>query len=147
MEALYNSIMEQIFFGAHLLILFCIFCVLLVAHYTGFQWFRGLSPTLTLRSVKRLHTVMWICLTLMVVTGAVLFWPQRTSLITQLAFWIKMGFVLTLFINAFFIGRLMHIATVQTFSSLTKNEKLLFLSSGLLSVSAWGGAVVAAAFF
>jgi hypothetical protein len=138
--------MEQIFLGAHLLILFCILSIILVAHYSGLQWFRGHTPTLGLRSVTRLHTLMWVCLSLMVTTGALLFWPVRNSLLGQTAFWVKMGFILTLFINAFFIGRLMHIATVQTFASLTRNEKILFLSSGLLSLTSWVGAMVSASF-
>jgi len=138
--------MGEIFLGAHLLTLFCIFGIILVADYSGFQWFRGSSPTLSLRSVKRLHMLMWIGLLLMVATGSLLFWPEREYLLMRPAFWIKMGFVLTLFINAFFIGRLMHIATVQTFVSLTRNEKILFLTSGLLSLSAWVGVAISATF-
>ena len=61
--------MEDIALGAHLLTLFYIFAVMLVADYVGFQWFRGTTPTLSLRSVQRLHTLMWFGLGSMVMTG------------------------------------------------------------------------------
>lgn len=134
--------MEDIALGAHLLTLFYIFAVMLVADYIGFGWFRGTSPTLGLPTVKRLHTLMWIGLVLLVATGVFVFWSQWSTLIHSKLFWIKIGFVIALFLNAFFIGRLMHIATVRTFASLSRNEKILFLFSGLLSLMAWVGTAI-----
>ena len=143
----YNAkVMEGISLGAHLLTLLYVVGVMLIADYSGFRWFSGAAPTLSLRSVQRLHTLMWVGLLLMITTGALVFWPYHAELLRRQVFWIKMGFVGTLFFNAFFIGRLMHIATVRTFVSLTRNEKMLFIVSALLSLSAWIGAA-ASAFF
>jgi hypothetical protein len=138
--------MSGIILGAHIVILFAVVGTILVADYIAMQWFRGTIPTIGSTTVKRLHDAMWVGLGLMILTGALLFWPSRTFLLARPAFWIKMGFVLALVVNGLFIGKLMHIATVRNFASLTRNEKLLMMASGAVSLTAWVGSTISAFF-
>jgi small-conductance mechanosensitive channel len=82
----------------------------------------------------------------MVLTGFMIFWPMREFLLSRTQFYVKMAFVLTLFINSFVIGKLQVIATKRTFASLTPQEKVPLFLSGAVSTTCWILTIVAAFF-
>lgn len=57
-----------------------------------------------------------------------------------------MAFVVTLICNGLVIGKLQHVATTKTFSSLTFTEKLPLFISGAVSTLAWVGATLGGLF-
>lgn len=73
-----------------------------------------------------------------------MFLTYQDYLLTVPVFYVKMGFVATLIVNAFFIGRMMHIASTQPFASLSRNKQVPLLISGVVSVVCWIGAIVSA---
>jgi hypothetical protein len=138
--------MEDIVLGVHIITLFVVASIILIADYNAFQWFRGSVPALNRASVIRQHRYIWIGLCAMLITGATLFWFSRDVLLNRPAFFVKMAFVLILLVNGALIGRLMQIATVRSFASLTRNEKMLVIASGALSTIGWFGALTSAFF-
>jgi hypothetical protein len=52
-------------------------------------------------------------------------------------FYTKIAFVITLFLNGLFIGKLMEKATTVPFAQLSKDEKNVLLISGAVSGASW----------
>lgn len=73
----------------------------------------------------------------MITTGFLLALPSWTYRLQQPVFYVKMGFVLVLVINAFAIGKLARLAATKPFASLTKEEQRTLLISGALSGISW----------
>lgn len=115
-----------------------------VAHadHMGFSWMRGKVATLDSVTVKKYHNRVWTGIILMILTGAVLFYPMRGFLLSRPQFYVKMGFVLALVVNSFVIGALSKIPTTKTFTSLSMKEKLPLLISGAVSTLSWIGATL-----
>ena len=110
----------------------------------AFGWLMGKKDLLLHAHLKRAHNVVGFALVGLIATGLVLFWPMREYLIEQPMFWVKMGFVLALVVNAFAIERLMQLPTRLSFRSLTFKEKLGLMISGGISAVSWLGALVLA---
>lgn len=138
--------MSEIFVPIHLLALAFVAWNVFHADHLGFNWIRGKVPMLDTDTVKKYHNRTWFGLILMILTGFILFWPTREYLLTRPQFFIKMGFVLALFINSFVIGILSKTSTTKTYSSLTFSQKLPLIISGGVSTVSWLGATVMAFF-
>lgn len=115
--------------------------VLWADHY-AFLWIRGTRETLDQKTMTRLHTLVWVCLFGMILSGALLFYPYKDLLVTLLAFRFKMLCVLLLLMNSFAIHTLLPLAIQKPFRELTQKEKIMLTLSGLISTSAWIGAFV-----
>jgi hypothetical protein len=133
--------------SVHLISLFLTVGVILVADHHAFEYLRGKRPFLSLRFVQWTHRLVWAGLIGMIVSGAFLAYPLWEYLKNEPAFYVKMGFVLTLCVNAFFIAHLSETATVRSWGELTRDERMLFLLSGSLSVIGWIGSAVIGFFF
>ena len=83
----------------------------------------------------------------MITTGILLTIPAWTYRLQEPTFYIKMGFVLTLVVNAFAIGKLSKVAGEKPFAQLTSSEQHVLLLSGTLSAVGWIGAAVIGKFF
>ncbi|HCC06319.1 TPA: hypothetical protein DEP94_03120 [Candidatus Nomurabacteria bacterium] len=138
--------MSELFLPLHFLVLAFVAWNVFHADHLGFSWIRGKVAMLDTTTVKKYHNRTWIGLILMILTGLVLFWPTREYLFTRPQFFIKMGFVVALFINSFVIGLLSKISTTKTYASLTFSQKLPLIISGGVSTISWLGATVMALF-
>lgn len=134
--------MSEIFLPLHLLALAFVAWNVVLADHMGFNWMRGKDQVLDEKRVRKYHIRTWIGLLLMIVTGFTMFWPMREFLLTRPQFYVKMGFVLALFLNSFAIGRLSKISTEKTFASLSTKEKIPLMISGGISTISWLGAVL-----
>ncbi len=124
----------------HLTVLFItVFCILYADHH-GYLYFRGRKQTLSIGLVRRLHYTVILGLVLMIVTGGLLFKDAWGEFIDHPPFYVKMFFVLGLIANSFLIGKLMHLATIKTFSSLSYRERSMLIFSGTTSALCWIGA-------
>ena len=83
---------------------------------------------------------MGTALTLMILSGIMLFWPAREYLITQPSFYIKMTFVVLLILNSFVIDTLMEVATRTPFREVSAGKKRFLMISGAVSLCSWVGA-------
>ncbi|MFA5870448.1 MAG: hypothetical protein WC842_00970 [Candidatus Paceibacterota bacterium] len=133
-------------FTAHIISLIFSGIIILIADHDAFSWFRGKIKVLDSKKIDRLHIATWIGLIALIITGGFLFYPARNYLIHNPFFIIKMVFVAILVGNGFLIGKLTHVATQKSFSSLTKGEKWPLFLSGTLSAMSWIGATIAAFF-
>lgn len=131
----------------HLIILGLTAVVILYADHEAFEYFRGKKQVLVAKSIHRLHVLVWCGLIGMIMTGVVLTIPTWEYRLTQPEFYIKMGLVLTLVVNASFISKVSGIATKMPFAELSKNEKVVLLVSGAVSAVCWVGATVIGYFF
>jgi len=138
--------MSEFFLPLHFLALAFVAWNVFHADHLGFNWIRGKVAMLDTTTVKKYHNRTWIGLILMILTGFVLFWPTREYLFTRPQFFIKMGFVVALFINSFVIGLLSKTSTTKTYASLTFSQKLPLIISGGVSTISWLGATVMALF-
>ncbi len=138
--------MSEIFLPLHLISLTFVAWNVVLADHMGFNWIRGKEQTLDAQKVQKYHVRTWIGLLLMIATGLTLFWPMREFLLTRPQFYVKMGFVLALFLNSFAIGKLSKISTEKTFASLSTKEKIPLMISGAISTISWVGAVIMALF-
>ncbi len=69
---------------------------------------------------------------------------QHEFLLQQRLFQLKLLFVGLLTANGVVLGRLMHIATEQTFRSTTGKQKIVLMVSGVASLVGWIGAFMMA---
>lgn len=128
----------------HLTLLGLTALVILYTDSQGLLWLLGKKETLSAKVMTWLHWAVWAGLLGMILTGISLASSYGTYLMTQYLFGLKMFFVLLLVINAFLIGRHMHLATEKRFSELSTAEKRALIISGAVSTISWIGAFVAA---
>lgn len=132
--------MGEILVIVHLLILAFTAWQIVRADHLGFLWMAGKVETLKVDDVKKYHHRTWAGLILMITTGFLLFLPMKEFLLTRPQFFVKMGFVVALFVNSFVIGVLQKIATSKSFASLSFKEKIPLFISGAVSTISWLGA-------
>ena len=127
---------------------FFVFNITLViaADLNGLLWALGYIRTLHRRLMLWVHYLIGAGLTVSIISGALLFLTVDEYLLTVPAFYTKVGFVLALIINSYFIGRHVRMATERSFASLLASEKLPIIASAAVSAVAWVGVVVAAQF-
>lgn len=130
----------------HLGTLAFVVAVVLLSDKEAFAWFRGTKPLLSLGRLRVYHRLMWAGLSLMILTGLLMFYPIAPFLLQNPAFYIKMFFVLTLVVNGFFVGKMLTVASTRTYASLSFKERLPLLISGAISICGWIGAATAAFF-
>lgn len=111
--------------------------VTVVADKEAVAWIRGKKEVLDTERVHLYHSLVWVGLLILIVTGVILFYPMRVYLLSQLLFVMKLLFVGILTVNGILIGKLAHIATVKPFSSLTSREKMSLMVSGAISSLSW----------
>jgi len=116
----------------------------LFADHLAFAWLRGKRATLPKKTMGYIHRGMYIGLGIMIVTGVYMFLPIREYLLYETAFQIKMGFLGALLLNSVVIGKLLHISTTHTFTSLSRKTQCIFLLSGGASGASWFSVIVAA---
>ena len=117
-----------------------------LADHQAFNWVLGKTPILDKKILLKYHHWVLLGLSLMIVTGATLFWPIREYLLHNFAFGIKMFFVAILVVNSFFIGKLMNVASEKPYSTLSGRERFPLILSGALSTIGWLGAFISANF-
>jgi hypothetical protein len=118
--------------------------LVVLADVLGLLWVVGKKSVLGASYMHWLHRMIWIGLTVSIITGIVLFSSASDYLLTTPAFWVKLSFVIALVINSFFITHHMKIALVQSFTEVTQKAKIKMFISGAISTGAWIGVVVSA---
>jgi hypothetical protein len=126
-----------VFYKVHLVAVFVAVALVLWADTIGMSWFRGQVKVLDLSKVSRIDRLVWVALSILIISGFLMFFPYREYLLQEAVFQIKLFFVATLLINGLFIRKLMRIATETPFASLNAKEKMKFLVSGGVSLIAW----------
>jgi hypothetical protein len=138
--------MEDIIFPLHIGSLVFAVTGILLADHSAFNWISGRNPTLDRAKLLKYHYWVLSGLSLMIITGLTLFWPERDYLLQNPAFYVKMFFVVSIILNSFFIGKLMNTAVVKTYAELGFRERLPLMVSGAVSAVGWLGAFVSAFF-
>lgn len=141
-SVLYTLPLLEIHIAAVILTLFFV----VIADKEGVAWMRGKKETLSLRTTKLLHRLVWAGLIVTAVAGFLMFLEAPEYFLADTAFRIKVFFVVMLFINAFVIQKFMHLAVNKPFRELTDREKTPLLLSGAVSVCGWIGSLIAAQF-
>jgi hypothetical protein len=131
----------------HITILAVTAVAILYADHLGYQYFTGRRTVLDGTVTSRLHLTVLLGLMLMITTGVLLTIPYYEYWLTQPLFYVKLGFVLTLIMNSWAIGKLHPLTTVTPFKELPKNVQKTFLVSGALSFASWVGATILSFFF
>ncbi len=124
----------------HGLLFFITILVIAYSDHQGYLYFRGKKRTLSMTFVEWSHRLVWIGLLLIIVTGAALALPAYEYYLTVPAFYVKIGFVGVLVMNAFAIGALAKKASITPFSELSAEERKTLFISGALSFCCWIGA-------
>ena len=130
----------------HLTAIACTLALVVTADIHGFLWLVGKIGTLPKKRMRRIHLLIWIGLSIIIVSGFCMFLTYKDYLLVLPAFKLKMFFVATLLINAFVIGKLAHIAYFKPFSALPASKRTPLLVSGFVSTMSWIGALIAAQF-
>jgi hypothetical protein len=115
-----------------------------IADKDALSWLRGTKTTLDHTTLRTYHLMIWAGLASLVITGFILFYPQRAFLLGNLLFDIKMLFVMILALNALLIGRLMDHAMERPYAALGTSEKQALFVSGAISVFSWFSAAAIA---
>jgi uncharacterized membrane protein len=131
----------------HLFALFLTAIVIVYSDHQGFLYFRGKKQTLSPAFLMWSHRLVWIGLLTMITTGVFLTIPAWTYRFQDPVFFVKMGFVLVLVVNAFAIGALARTAATTPFASLALEQKRTLLLSGFVSGASWVGAACVGYFF
>jgi len=131
----------------HLAILIITAVIILYSDHEGFNYMTGKKVVLSGRTIQWSHRLVWAGLILMVVTGVVLVVDSWAYYLQDPIFYVKIGFVLTLVVNALAIGKLSKIASERAFFELSGEEKRTLVLSGALSALGWLGAAGIGLFF
>jgi hypothetical protein len=103
----------------------------------AFAWMRGKKEILDAEKIHLYHRLVWLGLSVLIVSGVILMYPMRVYLLSQLFFVMKLLFVGVLIVNGVLIGRMSSLATEKPFASLTSHEKMALLASGVISSLSW----------
>ena len=134
----------QILSSLHIAAVIFSFGVIMLADKQAFSWIRGKQVTLDPKRLHLYHLLTWVGLLVLVVTGVIMLWPRADYLLRQPLLIMKMLFVGILLVNAILIGRLMNLAVMRSFASLSKRELIPLFASGAFSMIGWVGALVVA---
>ena len=135
--------MEEI----HLFTLVFVALVIVYSDVQAFLYVLGKKPMLSKERVHLEHKAVWVGLSIMIITGAVLLVDEGFFLLSDPAFLLKMVFVGALVLNARAVGSLIPLASEKTFAELPQAIRTKMLLSGAVSTSAWMGAAVIGLFF
>jgi len=124
----------------HLFVLALTALVILYSDHQGFDYFRGKKQTLSHSLVHHSHRLVWTGLVVMIATGVGLVLPSWQYYLSEPVFYVKMGLVGVLVVNAIAIGKLSRVATERPFALLSSDEKRVLMLSGTLSAIGWVGA-------
>lgn len=136
--------MEQIALTIHITTATALIGLVVATDLYGLLWVIGRRTTLSRRTLTVLHRLVWTGLTVMIASGGVMFLTYREYLLTVPAFFVKMGFVAALLINAVVIGRHLHLAAERPFAEVSRRERRSLYISGVVSTGSWVGAILAA---
>lgn len=139
--------MESVALTIHVVVLCLMAVVILYSDHQAYLYFRGKRRTLSRDFISWSHRLVWVGLILIIFSGIVLTIPTWTYRLQQPFFYVKIGFVLTLLINAFAIGKFSQTASVRPFIELSREEKHTLILSGALSVFCWTGATIIGLYF
>jgi hypothetical protein len=131
----------------HVAILAITAIAIVYADHLGYQYVIGTRTLLPRALTTQLHRGVWIGLLSMVVTGVLLAYPMWEYLRSDVSFYVKMGFVLTLVFNSWVIGKISSVASERSFTELTPEERHILMVSGALSFSGWVGSAAIGFFF
>lgn len=130
----------------HITAVFVTLGIVVIADSHGLLWVLGKLKTLPAARMNLLHWATWTGLAVILTAGVFMFLGYGDYLLTLTAFRFKLLFVFALLINAFVIGKHMHIASSTSFAELSKKERFTLLFSGAVSGVCWIGAFVSAQF-
>ena len=131
----------------HLAIFLVTVVAILYADHLGFDYMRGKRTLLPPRLVSRLHYGVFTGLALMIATGSFLFMRTSGYYLNEPLFFVKVGFVLPLILNGWFIAKMSRIASERPFTLLSREERSLLFLSGALSAIGWIGSATIGYFF
>jgi hypothetical protein len=120
---------------------------ILYADHMGYQYFTGKRLHLNHERTVMLHRIVWVGLVAMIVSGYFLTAPQWEHFRSEPAFFIKLGLVLVLVMNAFVIGKMAHLTSDRAFAELPSDVQKTLMISGALSIIGWIGATIIGYFF
>jgi Zn-dependent protease with chaperone function len=126
----------------HVTILAVTAIAIAVADHYGLQYMRGVAPLLNARTTHILHYIVWVGLSGMIITGALLVAPALSYYAAEPAFIVKMCMVLALVVNGIAIGILSRHAYQTPFAQLAISTKRALFVSGAVSTSCWIGAAL-----
>lgn len=121
--------------------------VVLYADHRGMGYVRGTQEMLSPQFITWSHRLVATGLGVLVATGLMLAIPERGYFFTEPVFYLKMGFVLALIINGFWIGRLSSVTTMLPFRALPQETKRKIFVSGAISLVSWIGAATIGLFY
>ncbi len=120
--------------------------VIIYADHMGFMYLTGRAQTLSAQKVVWIHRLVTLGILLLIITGVWITIPRWQFLFQEPLFYTKLAFVVALFINGLFIGKLMHKATTTPFALLSTDEKRVLILSGAVSGISWVATVLIAFF-
>lgn len=107
-------------------------------------WVLGFFKKLPKLRMQVFHGIVSAGLTVSILSGFFLFWPERAYLLTDTAFQVKLLLVVLLVLNAWVIHKHMQIAFVNRFRATDLQTKIFLITSGLVSTGGWIGTFFAA---
>jgi len=119
------------------------FGLVIISDLYGFLWIIGKLKFLKLNVLVWLHRFVFVGLFCLIATGLSMLY-FNPEFFTNYLFFIKMFFVVVLFINAFRIGHEMEIPAKKMFKDLTGSEKRKMLVVGATSFISWVLALILA---
>lgn len=127
----------------HLTILAITVVIIIFTDFNGLLWLLGKKKTLPKKLFTVLHWLVSFGLVGMILSGGYMAYEYGSEiLLRNYVFSTKMFFVLLLVINAFLIGKHMHVAFERSFNDLTKKAKISLLVSGAVSTGCWIAAFI-----
>ncbi|MDB4991905.1 MAG: hypothetical protein JWL75_150 [Parcubacteria group bacterium] len=102
-----------------------------------FFWVLGKTKMIAPARVRFMHRSVTTGLTLLLITGGLLYSSAPEAFLSTSTFVVKMVTIFALIINTYFIDRFSGIAVTRTFASLSHAERIPLFITGAVSFAGW----------
>lgn len=119
--------------------------LVILADSVGLLWVIGKLKQLPKKWLLLAHRLIWLGLSVSILSGVLLFWESREYLLAVPAFYTKIFFVVALVINSFLISKHLHVALqAESFKMLPSKERKALFVSGVISTVSWVSVLISA---
>jgi hypothetical protein len=116
--------------------------VVLYSDEQAFMWVLGKKDVLEKSRINFLHYAVTAGLTLLIITGGLIYSQAAPAYLSIMPFVTKMVVIFALILNTYAIDRFSAVALTRSFASLSSKERIPLFITGAISFAGWATAII-----
>jgi hypothetical protein len=126
----------------HLTIAILTGLIVLYSDEQAFMWVLGKKTMLERGRISFLHRAVTTGLTLLIITGGLLYADAAPAYLSVTLFTTKLVVIFALIVNTYAIHRFSEVALMRSFASLSHRERIPLFITGAVSFAGWATAII-----